>query len=147
LGAVACAAGALWLAGCKKEQKSQPASAPAGEAPVTERAAPHPIPPSEAENPAPAGAGAPAAAPAPPAPPAGSVAEIKVTNTGVITVNGTTATLDDVKRLLSDPAKKPTGIRYQRENAEQDPAPNAVEIVRGLLQALLDSKIPVTRAP
>ncbi len=101
-------------------------------------------PPPPAELP-PAPVAAPAAAPAVAPATGAKLAVVKVTNAGVITLNGKTMTLDAFKAVLGDAATKPTGIQYSREHPDQDPTPEAAPVVHALLQSIVDSKIPVSK--
>lgn len=87
---------------------------------------------------------APAAAPvALPAPAAVTVAKVKVTNDGIITLNGRTVTVADLKTALTSPATRPASILYQRVNAAQDPTPEAAPLVHEVLTTIMDTKLPV----
>ncbi len=100
------------VAGCKKETPAAPAAAPAAPA-------------------------APAAAA-----PGGSVANITITNQGVLTLNDKSATLEDLTKLLTGAGPRPSSIVYTRPDRGQQPSPEAAPLIHGVLQLIVDSKIP-----
>src|SRR5262245_17164739 len=102
-----------------------------------------PPPAEKPANAAPTGA-APGAEMSQPA--AEKTIRVVVTNKGEITLDGKTITLEQLQAMLTAPAGRPTLIYYQRIEPESDPTPEAVPIVRGVLTAILDSKIPTRMA-
>lgn len=87
-----------------------------------------------------------AAGMAAPAPGAPRVANIKITNDGVLTLNERAISLEALKASLADAAAKPTSIVYERPNRDQEPTPEAAPLVHAVLTAILDSKIPTRMA-
>ena len=86
----------------------------------------------------------PPAAPAAAAGPA-KLATVKVSNAGVISYDGKTVKMEDVKAILADPSKRPTEIEYSRDRSKQ-PTATGAPIVHELLQTLVDSKVSIRMA-
>lgn len=70
------------------------------------------------------------------------VARVSVSAAGVVSLDGRTATLPEVKSALRALAQKGGEVWYYRPNPEGEPPPGAMEVV----QAIIDARLPVRLA-
>ena len=70
----------------------------------------------------------------------GSAVRIYVDGVGVITVNGQVVSVVDLSRMLSSLKPRPTEVCYSRANAQGEPPPEVMPVIR----AIMALRVPVS---
>ena len=79
-------------------------------------------------------------------PDSASVARIKVTQDGTIYLNGTRASLEDVKKNFETLKANKGRVRYYRENPQGEPPAQAMDVMKAVVDAGLPIKLCTSEA-